>query len=130
MPTPTPIKVAYLFGAGATHAELVNGHPKANDATFLAENGLLMHQVSKRVCEKAKALGKFPKSIEALLSPAGLSNVELFSQFPKVQLQWRQRPGSRTVSDAVDSTPTKPQQRTNFRHGTFPAGRSYGAWKI
>src|SRR2546427_12623094 len=78
MPTSAPIKVAYLFGAGATHAELVNDHPKGNDATFLARNGLLMHQVSKRVCENAKALGKFSRGVKDLLSPAGLSNVELF----------------------------------------------------
>src|ERR1039458_7944243 len=78
MPNLRPIKLVYLFGAGATHAEIVNLYPKRNDETFLEENGLLMQHVSKRVCKNAKTLGKFPKSIEGLLSSAGLSNIELF----------------------------------------------------
>jgi hypothetical protein len=72
-----PVKVAYLFGAGATHAEIVNLYPQRNDEIFLKGNGLLMHHVSKRVCEAAAKEGLFDKRI-GLLSPAGLSNIELF----------------------------------------------------
>lgn len=35
-------KVVYLFGAGATHAELMNLHPdEVTEARFLAKSGLL-----------------------------------------------------------------------------------------
>ena len=74
-----PKKIVYLFGAGATHAELANLYPKRiGDANFLKKNGLLMADVSKRVCEGAKEDGDFSKKIRNLLSPAGLSNIELF----------------------------------------------------
>lgn len=72
-------KVVYLFGAGATHAEFMNLYPgKITDGNFLTKNSLLMADVSKRVCEGAKNNGSFPKKIAGLISPAGLSNIELF----------------------------------------------------
>jgi hypothetical protein len=85
MPALANPKIVYLFGAGATHAEIVELHQaKASDAIFLAERGLLMDAVSKRVCEKARSDGIFPKKVQSLLSPAGLSNVELFSRSTSV----------------------------------------------
>ena len=72
-------KIVYLFGAGATHAEFTNLYPnKSTDGNFLSKNSLLMADVSKRVCEGAKNNGSFPKKIAGLISPAGLSNIELF----------------------------------------------------
>ena len=75
-----PSKVVYLLGAGATHAEIVNLYPKkSNDALFLKKNGLLMKEISERVIEAGKKTGLFnPSWIKRQLSPAGLSNIELF----------------------------------------------------
>src|SRR6266567_897024 len=72
-------RVVYLFGAGATHAELANTCEKhISDAEFLERNSLLLASVSKRVCAAAKRDGDFPQKIRSLLSPTGLSNIELF----------------------------------------------------
>lgn len=71
-------KVAYLFGAGATHAELANWSRDRKSDAFLEQNSLLLSEVSKRVCRAAKDQDVFPKSIKTFLSPAGLSNLELF----------------------------------------------------
>lgn len=49
-PQPKPKKVVYLFGAGATHAELAN-----LDGTLVEKGrGLLIRHVSARVIEKAR----------------------------------------------------------------------------
>ena len=75
----TQAKIVYLFGAGATHAELVNLYPeKITDPIFLKKNGLLMGDVSKRVCIRAKDEKYFSKRTLKLFSSAGLSNIELF----------------------------------------------------
>ncbi|MGD0206164.1 MAG: hypothetical protein ABSC89_00930 [Verrucomicrobiota bacterium] len=72
-------KIVYLFGAGATHAELVNLYPdEIAEGKFWSENGLLMTDVSRRVCEKARNHGLFSTEISPLISSAGLSNIELF----------------------------------------------------
>lgn len=72
-------KVVYLLGAGATHAELSNlCADKISDANFLEKNSLLLAAVSKRVCRDAKRSGEFAADISNLLSPAGLTNIELF----------------------------------------------------
>ncbi|MGO8764222.1 MAG: hypothetical protein ACLQSR_03690 [Limisphaerales bacterium] len=48
MPVFSKLKIVYLFGAGATHAEVIElNQAKASDAKFLAEGGLLMDAVSK-----------------------------------------------------------------------------------
>lgn len=75
-----PKSIVYLFGAGATHAELVNLAPNVStDHNLLQQRSLLMEHVSKRVCNSAKEDGVFTdKRIHNLLSPAGLSNIELF----------------------------------------------------
>ncbi len=71
--------IVYLFGAGATHAELINLYPKDfADETFLGNNSLLLSQVSKRVCGNARNAKNISSKIRGLISPAGLSNVELF----------------------------------------------------
>jgi hypothetical protein len=45
-------KVAYLFGAGATHAEVMNSTENADEA-FREKYGLLISNLSKRVIKKA-----------------------------------------------------------------------------
>jgi len=46
-------KVVYLFGAGATHAEIINivDDPHAN---YRDKNGLLISNVSRRVMQTAR----------------------------------------------------------------------------
>lgn len=74
-----PLRVAYLFGAGATHAELMHVlADKMADELFLSNNSLLLGSVSKRVCRDAKRDGDFSGRVRWLLSRAGLSNIEMF----------------------------------------------------
>jgi hypothetical protein len=74
-----PLRVAYLFGAGATHAELANVCAgRMSDATFLEKNSLLFAHVSKRVCRDAINKQALSKTIRGLISKSGLSNLELF----------------------------------------------------
>src|ERR1700691_3458671 len=75
----SPVTVAYLFGAGATHAELANAYgAKMQNEAFLEKNSLLLSNVSKRVCRDARNDKTFPKSIKKMISRHGLSNLELF----------------------------------------------------
>ncbi|MDD4901122.1 MAG: SIR2 family protein [Patescibacteria group bacterium] len=70
-------KIVYLFGAGATHAELSNIVKEKEVAPkFLKDNGLLMAEVSRRVTKKAKSQNFF-KSIKMFSVPQGSSNIEL-----------------------------------------------------
>lgn len=72
-------KIVYLFGAGATHAEILNLYPsKSGDAIFLKNNGLLLKHISERVIENAIKDGAFNKRQIKQISPAGLSNIELY----------------------------------------------------
>ena len=50
MPEGEPKKIVYLFGAGATHAELQNLDPDLIEE----KSGLLIGNVSSRVIEKAR----------------------------------------------------------------------------
>lgn len=52
MPQPEPKKIFYLFGAGATHAELVNTEPTTPEKA--EEKGLLMSNVSSKVIDTAR----------------------------------------------------------------------------
>lgn len=69
-------KIVYLFGAGATHAEIVNfkGNP---DETFLSKNGLKISDVSKRVMKFAQSDAKFKKGVEEVTYREGPVNIEL-----------------------------------------------------
>jgi hypothetical protein len=68
-------KVAYLFGAGATHAEL-----SALDPNLLEDeekNGLLIRHVSSRVIEKARANPNYFRDLETVSDTSGSLNIEL-----------------------------------------------------
>ncbi len=80
MPNSNPLKIVYLLGAGATHAEIINLYPKrSSDALFLEKNGLLISQVSKRVFRNASNKKIFQKGIiKKFLTRKDLSNIELF----------------------------------------------------
>ena len=66
-------KVAYLFGAGATHAELF-----ALDPDLLPEtDGLLIRHVSSRVIEKARSDPNYRLNVETVSATTGSLNIEL-----------------------------------------------------
>ena len=66
-------KVAYLFGAGATHAELINIEPDL----LREKQGLLIRDVSSRVIEKARANKNYRLNLETVSSTSGSLNIEL-----------------------------------------------------
>lgn len=68
--------VVYLFGAGSTHAEILN-FKGASDETFLSENGLKISDVSKRVMKFAQDNPEFKKDVEEVTYREGPVNIEL-----------------------------------------------------
>lgn len=73
MPQPASTKVAYLFGAGATHAELQNIEPDLiNEKT-----GLLIKNVSSRVIEAARRNREYLDGLETVSGIKGSLNIEL-----------------------------------------------------
>ncbi len=66
-------KVVYLFGAGATHAELA-----ALDPTLLEKNrGLLIGDVSERVIAKVRRNARYAKGVGMVSGTSGSLNIEL-----------------------------------------------------
>lgn len=70
-------KIVYLFGAGATHAELMNS-AEDPDETFRSKHGLLISNVSRRVMSKAHRRKWFKENAEVLASKKGAFNIELY----------------------------------------------------
>jgi hypothetical protein len=66
-------KIAYLFGAGATQAELDNLYPILREKG----RGLLIGDVSRRVIEKASRVGSYLKDVEMVSATSGSLNIEL-----------------------------------------------------
>jgi hypothetical protein len=73
MPESRPKKIAYLFGAGATHAEL----PEPGDSVAEQKQGLLISDVSSRVIDKARRNRKYRRGLELVSSASGSLNIEL-----------------------------------------------------
>jgi len=68
-----PKKIVYLFGAGATHAELQNLDPD-----LVAEKrGLLISNVSSRVIERARRDGNYLEDVAMVSGTSGSLNIEL-----------------------------------------------------
>jgi len=79
MPDSKPQKIVYLFGAGATHAELASSEESLVSGNVQDEIGLLMKNVSRRVFKKAQQEPIFQKSIlDIVTTPGGAENIELF----------------------------------------------------
>jgi hypothetical protein len=76
MPDSKPQKILYIFGAGATHAELVNLE-KDPSAKFEEKRGLLIKNVSDRVIEKARRDENYLKDIQMVSNVTGSLNIEL-----------------------------------------------------
>lgn len=64
MPSPSqPEKIVYLFGAGATHAELQNLNLDLDDAKKEQKLGLLIRHVSARVLRQAETNKRYQKNL-------------------------------------------------------------------
>ena len=74
MPEGEPKKIVYLFGAGATHAELHNLDPDLVERKGL---GLLVSDVSKRVIEKAQRDRRYLRDVAMVSGTSGSLNIEL-----------------------------------------------------
>ncbi len=70
--------VVYLFGAGATQAEIDNIDESLVSENVKDEINLLMREVSKRVFKVVQQDGDYMESIDSVSRPEGGSNVELF----------------------------------------------------
>lgn len=72
-------KIVYLFGAGATHAEIMN-QEDSPDVIYREKYGLLISDVSKRVMKKAHRNQKrwFKDEEKILASKQGSFNIELY----------------------------------------------------
>jgi hypothetical protein len=68
-------KVAYLLGAGATHAELIAADPAVTEKE--EERGVLMWSVSSRVIEKARRDPEYLRGVEMVSGTKGSLNIEL-----------------------------------------------------
>jgi len=69
-------KVVYLFGAGATHAEIINITDDPS-STYRYKNGLLISDVSKRIMQAARRYTWFKEKEEVFTSSKGSLNIEL-----------------------------------------------------
>ena len=67
------IRIVYLFGAGATHAELQNIEPDLEEKG----HGLLVSSVSSRVIERARRDKKYLKGVNTVSGTSGSLNIEL-----------------------------------------------------
>src|ERR1039458_7728165 len=73
MPVVSPTKIVYLFGAGATHAELDNLYRRQIEKG----RGLLISDVSRRVIERARLKERYVRDIAMVSAPKGAPNIEL-----------------------------------------------------
>ena len=73
MPEGEPKKIVYLFGAGATHAELQNLDPDLLEES----SGLLIGNVSSRVIERARGDGEYMEDMAMVSGTSGSLNIEL-----------------------------------------------------
>ena len=72
-----PRKIVYLFGAGATHAELANLE-RDPSVRFEQTRGLLIKHVSDRVVARARHKKSYLKDIAMVSNVTGSLNIELF----------------------------------------------------
>ena len=68
-----PTRIVYLFGAGATHAELQNIEP----ALVERGQGLLVRDMSSRVIDRARKGKKYLSDVSTVSGTSGSLNIEL-----------------------------------------------------
>jgi hypothetical protein len=97
-----PTRIAYLFGAGATHAELF-----LEDATAEAQRGLLIQQVSSRVIDEARKNPEYLKGLEQVSSPKGSLNIELLISLIESSKVYGWESKSRLLKELVEKDITR-----------------------
>lgn len=70
-------KVVYLFGAGATHAEILTLEQDSPSGVFRDRNGLLISNVSQRVIKQAQRKPWFKRNEDVFTSARGTFNIEM-----------------------------------------------------
>lgn len=76
MPNPKRPKVAYLFGAGATHAEIIEGEVELSEI-FTQKHSLLIGHLSERVIKKFLKNEPLTKEISFIKQSQKKGNIEL-----------------------------------------------------
>ena len=69
--------VVYLFGAGATHAEILTLEEDSPSGVFRDRNGLLISNVSQRVIKEAQKHRWFKNNEDVFTSAKGSFNIEM-----------------------------------------------------
>lgn len=109
-------KIVYLFGAGATHAEILN-LKGADDAKWRDANGLLISDVSKRVMKTAQKERGFINNVKFVTAAEGSLNIELLiSLFASSQIPHANQK-VKTLKKLVKTDITK--KLSNTRRKTF-----------
>jgi len=119
MPPTEPKRVAYLFGAGATHAELTNLYPDLTEEE-LKESGLLINYVSARVIEKARRNPEYLKGVEMVSATSGSLNIELLISLlesSKIH-KWAKKTSylKELVQKDIEAVLTRPRTRRFYLH--------------
>lgn len=70
-------RIVYLFGAGATHADLLNSEQNLDEA-FKSRYGLLISHVARRVMNKTQRRLWFRQNRDVMASKKGTFNIELY----------------------------------------------------
>jgi hypothetical protein len=116
MAQPEPTKIAYLFGAGATHAELQNIEPDL----IKEKTGLLIRNVSSRVIEAARGETNYLEGLENVSGVKGSLNIELLiSLIESSKIHgWEEKTQllKKLVRDDIEAILTKSRTRRFYLH--------------
>ena len=97
MPDLIPKNVVYLFGAGATHAEL-----GLDSELEQKQQGLLISNVSDRVIEKARRDTEYLKDLEMVSAVSGSLNIELLISLIENSKIHRWQEKTRSLKDLIE----------------------------
>src|ERR1700722_933952 len=118
MEQPRRKKIAYLFGAGATHAELVLLDPVVSEKP--EERGLLMGNVSSRIIERARRIPRYLSNVEMVSQTKGSPNIELLISLienSKIHgWEYKTRILKKLVQDDIESLLTKRRTDRFYLH--------------
>jgi hypothetical protein len=116
MPRSEPKKIAYLFGAGATHAEL----PELDDSLAEERRGLLISDVSSRVIDRARRRRKYRNGLEQVSSASGSLNIELLISLIEAskihEWEWKTQFLKKLVQDDINGILIKSVPRRFYLH--------------
>lgn len=122
-----PKRVVYLFGAGATHAELKGLFPQLIEKG----QGLLISDVSSRVIEKARLNPRYRSHIGMVSATTGSLNIELLISLienSKVHdWEYKTRLLKKLVRQDIQGILTEPRLRHFYLHKALLEFHSLGA---